>query len=159
MSGTQDSNCSMGYSQNEKALAFNTPFRGVIKEKKVMLDASRIRRIEEACKKAQEAKNSNAEIYLGVSSLLAGAFLSAIISSISYELSFLGVFFYTICPTGAVSLFVAYMMTRNNERMSLRGLAESVRQEIENTDEWILNPCVSDDSNDKNDGTLSFILR
>ena len=56
---------------------------------KIVLDIGSIEKLQKECKEIKQAKFPYAEVCLGVASLLLGAFLSALISQVTYELKFL----------------------------------------------------------------------
>lgn len=104
-------------------------------EDKILLDVSSVRKISEECEKAKKAQFPYAEVLLGIASLLIGAFLSAIISKVTYELRILSIFFYTICPMGGVGAGVAYWFCRRKDTMDIKLLAEKIEEYISNYDE------------------------
>ena len=100
---------------------------------KTLVDVSLIDNIKNECKKAKETKFSFAELLLGISSLLLGAFLSAIMSQVKYELQILSVIFYTICPTLGFGCGIAYFFCRKNENDDIRKFTEKIEYYILNT--------------------------
>lgn len=123
-----DSNAELQYSQT-----YNV--RIPKPQDKVVLDAYSVKKIREECQKAKEVKFSYAEVLLGIASLLIGAFLSAILSKVSYELKFLSVFFYTICPMGGVGAGIAYWFCRKKDTTDIKMLAEKIEGLIVDYDE------------------------
>lgn len=123
-----DSNTELQYSQT-----YNV--RVPKPEDKVVLDASSVKKIKEECKKAQKVCFPYAEVFLGVASLLIGAFFSAILSKVTYELRFLSIFFYTICPVGGVGAGVAYWFCRRKDTSDIKLFAEKIEGYIKNFDE------------------------
>ena len=95
---------------------------------KIVLDIDSIEKLQKECKKIKEAKYPYAEICLGIASLLLGAFLSALISQVTYELKFLSVLFYSICPVGGIGCSVAYCVLRKNNVADAKRLAERVEE-------------------------------
>ena len=85
-----------------------------LEEKKIVINVSVLKKIKNECDQAKEYKFSYAEIWLGLSTLLLGGFLSAIMSKIPYEFNFLSILFYTICPVGGVSFGIAYFFCRKD---------------------------------------------
>ena len=65
---------------------------------------------------------------MGVASLLLGAFLSALISQVTYELKFLSILFYSICPVGGIGCSVAYWFLRKNNIADAKKLADYVEE-------------------------------
>lgn len=104
-------------------------------EDKIVLDASSVRKIKEECEKAQKVQFPYAELFLGMASLLIGAFFSAILSKVTYELKFLSIFFYTICPVGGVGAGVAYWFCRRKDTSDIKLFAEKIEGCIKNIDE------------------------
>lgn len=123
-----DSNAELQYSQTYSV-------RVPKPEDKIVLDASSVRKIKEECEKAQKIQFPYAEMFLGIASLLIGAFLSAILSKVTYELKFLSIFFYTICPVGGVGAGVAYWFCRRKDSSDIKLFAEKVEEYIKNFDE------------------------
>ena len=102
---------------------------------KIALDVSSIRMIKEKCEKAKKERFSFAELLSSIASLLLGAFLSAVITGITYELSFNSILFYTICPVGGFSCGVAYLFCRKKETKDIKQFAEKIEECIPNIDE------------------------
>ena len=98
----------------------------------VVIDLKSINKIRTECDKAKNNHFPWAEVLLGVSSLFIGAFLSALMSQISYELKFLSVLFYTICPTAGIGCGVAYIFCRKNDMYTAKQLAEKIEDYISN---------------------------
>ncbi len=113
---------------NDSAVQFSQTYNVIIPEPedKIILNASEIHRIKALCQDAKMDKFSLADFFLGIASLLLGAFLSAIISRVQYEFSFLSVFLYTICPAGGIGFGVAYFLNRKREFRDAKQLAKSV---------------------------------
>ena len=73
---------------------------------------------------------------MGLSSLFAGAFLSALLSGVVFEMSWRSILFYVISPIIAVSAAVAFLLMRRQEQVTAKTLAEHVMEYLpENNDE------------------------
>lgn len=103
-------------------------------KKYVLIDANNIKKIEDLCNKAKSEKISLDEIFLGASSLFLGAFLSALISGIPYEFSFISILSYSICPFGGIGFGSAYFFTRKSKIVDINTISEKV---IEYIDDYI----------------------
>lgn len=123
-----DSNATLQYSQT-----YNV--RVPKPEDKVVLDASSVKKIKAECEMAKKTQFPYAEVFLGIASLLIGAFLSAILSKVTYEFKLLSIFFYTICPVGGVGTGVAYWFCRKKDITDIKLFAEKVEGYIRNFDE------------------------
>lgn len=101
-----------------------------------------INKLEEICAEAKKGKFPFAELFLSFSTLLLGAFLGALVSSVEYSHSFLSILFYSICPTLGVGFGVAYIFQRK------RTVSEPKQfiNEVENIIERII---VSSEEEDK----------
>ncbi len=99
-------------------------------EKKVAINISAIKRVQKECEAAKKRKCGYAEWCLGISTLLLGAFLSALMSKMPYELSWLSVLSYTICPIGGVSCFILYFTGRKGENSGIVDLANRIEEQI-----------------------------
>lgn len=95
-------------------------------EKKIAINVSALRKVRNECERAEKTKFTYAELWLGISTLLLGAFLSALMSKIPYELNFLSVLFYSICPIGGAGFGVAYFFCRSSNNMDVVQLAEKI---------------------------------
>lgn len=95
---------------------------------KIVLDIGSIEKLQKECKEIKQAKFPYAEVCLGVASLLLGAFLSALISQVTYELKFLSILFYSICPVGGIGCSVAYWFLRKNNMADAKKLADYVEE-------------------------------
>lgn len=104
-------------------------------KQQVLIDNNEIKKIITTCKVAKKSRFPLAELLLGLSSLLFGAFLSALISQIPYELCFLSIMFYTVCPAGGLTSGVAYFFCRKDEVCSVRQLAEKIEDCLSTIDE------------------------
>lgn len=100
----------------------------------VAIRITSIKKIKKNCEDAKKNKFSWCELFLGLSTLFAGGFLSAIISQIKYESKFLSIFLYSICPTIAVALFVAYIFCRKSTLIDAKSLAEVVEEALTDFD-------------------------
>lgn len=58
----------------------------------------------------------------------AGCVLSALISQVTYELKFLSILFYSICPVGGIGCSVAYWFLRKNNMADAKKLADYVEE-------------------------------
>lgn len=123
-----DSNTELQYSQT-----YNV--RVPKPEDKIVLDASSVKKIKAECEEAKRAQFPYAEVFLGIASLLIGAFLSAILSKVTYEFKILSIFFYTICPVGGVGSGVAYWFCRKKDTADIKLFAEKVEGYIRNIEE------------------------
>lgn len=97
--------------------------------------ASALRKVYKACKEVKRARFSLAELWLSLSTLFLGGFISAIMSQIKYEFSFLGVLYYSICPLLGAVFFVLYFMARNSNTLTATALANIVEENIPDPDE------------------------
>lgn len=95
---------------------------------KIVLDIDSIEKLQKECKEIKKTKYSYAEVCLGLASLLLGAFLSALISQVTYELKFLSVFFYSVCPVGGIGCSVAYWFLRKSNVADAKRLADYVEE-------------------------------
>lgn len=122
-----DSNAELKYSQTYNVKVPKP-------EDKIVLDASCVKKIKEGCEEAKRVQFPYAEVFLGLASLLIGAFLSAILSKVTYEFKLLSVFFYTICPVGGVGAGVAYWFCRKRDITDIKLFAEKIEGYIRNFD-------------------------
>ena len=95
---------------------------------KIVLDIDSIEKLQKECKEIKKAKYPYAELCLVLASLLLGAFLSALISQVTYELKFLSVLFYSFCPVGGVGYSVAYWFLRKSNIVDAKRLADYVEE-------------------------------
>ena len=102
-------------------------------EKKIAINVSAIKKVRYECECAKKNKFTYAELWLGIATMLIGAFFSALISKVPYELNILSVLFYSICPIGGVGFGVAYFFCRNNNNRDIVQFAEKI-------EEYILDP-------------------
>ena len=96
--------------------------------KKVLVDAGVIKKIQLLCAQAKTEKFPFAEVFLGVASLFWGAFLSALISGVSYEASFVSILSYNVCPVGGVGFGVAYFFCRKKGFADMVQLATRIEE-------------------------------
>jgi len=64
-----------------------------------------------------------------------GAFLSAIVSKVTYEFKCISVFFYTICPMLGLGSGIAYLLCRINDIEDIKNFAEKIEECIPDFDE------------------------
>ena len=83
----------------------------------------------------KRASFSWAELWLSLSTLFLGAFISALISQIKYEYSFLSILFYSVCPLLGAVFLVLYFMVRNSATLTATALADIVVDNIPDPDE------------------------
>ena len=123
-----NSNAEIPYSQIGKIRVPNP-------EEKITMDVSAIEKMKRECAKAKKAHFQYAELLLGLSTLLWGAFLSAIVSKVTYEFECISVFFYTICPMLGLGSGIAYLLCRINDIEDIRNFAEKIEECIPDFDE------------------------
>ena len=99
-------------------------------EKKIAINISAIRKIRYECECAKKSEFTYSELCLGLSTLLFGAFFSAVISQIPYTAKFLSVLFYSICPTLGGIFVVAFFFCRKNNNKNIVQLAEKIEEYI-----------------------------
>lgn len=99
---------------------------------KILLDEDCVKKIIKECEIAQKEKFPYSEVFLGVASLLIGAFLGALFSQVSYELSWLGILSYSICPVGGCASGVAYFFCRKKSITDIKQFAEKIKGQFEN---------------------------
>ena len=95
----------------------------------IAIDKSHIEKIRIICESVNEP-SFPFEILLGVSTLFAGASLSALVSGISLQVEWRSILFYVISPMIAVGCFVAYLFSRKREGLSKKELAEHILEYI-----------------------------
>lgn len=123
---SQDNNNVLSYEQTHNVVL--PP-----EEKKIAINVSAIKKVRKECKCAKQNSFTLSEVWLGLASLLLGAFLSALMSDIAYEWSWKSVLFYSMCPVGGVGFSVAYFFCRSNNNRNIVQFAEKI-------EEYILNP-------------------
>ena len=102
---------------------------------KVLLDVSSVNKIKVECEKAKKIQFPYAELFLGIASLLLGAFFSALISGVNYEFNFVSILFYSICPVFGIGTGVAYFFFRKKGIVDIKEFAEKVEEHIQSSDE------------------------
>ena len=123
---SQDNNNVLSYEQTHNVVL--PP-----EEKKIAINVSAIKKVRNECKRAKQKSLALSEVWLGLASLLLGAFLSALMSDIAYEWSWKSVLFYSVCPVGGVAFSVAYFFCRSNNNRDIVQFAEKI-------EEYILDP-------------------
>lgn len=101
-----------------------------INDYKIAVRKSSIKKITNACKEIENNKFAWGELLLGISTLFFGAFFSAIISGVKYELKLLSVMFYTIFPTIAVATLIGYIACRKSLIRDAGYLANIVNEHL-----------------------------
>lgn len=118
--------------KNNQELQFEQVCNLVVppEEKKVAINISTIKKVQKECVEAKKRKCSYAEWCLGISTLLLGAFLSALMGKMPYEFSLLSVFSYTVCPVGGVGCLIFYFTGRKNENKSIVEFATRIEEYV-----------------------------
>lgn len=101
--------------------------------KKKLIDEACVEKIMAECAKAKKKTFPWAELLLGIATMFIGAFLSALISKMPYEFSFLSVLFYSICPILGIGCFVAYIFCRKLDGENIKKFAETVEENLQNS--------------------------
>ena len=96
---------------------------------------SSISKVYKACTEVKKTKFSWAELWLSLSTLFLGAFISALVSQIEYMHSFLSIIFYSVCPALGGIFFMAYFMARKTSSLTATKLADIVQENIPNPNE------------------------
>ena len=96
---------------------------------------SSISKVYKACTEVKKTKFSWAELWLSLSTLFLGAFISALVSQIEYMHSFLNIIFYSVCPALGGIFFMAYFMARKTSSLTATKLADIVQENIPNPNE------------------------
>lgn len=104
---------------------------------KMLIDKSSVTKVLKECSKAKKTPFPWAELLLGIATLLIGAFLSALISKFPYEIKFLSILFYTICPVVGIGCFTAYFLCRKLDGITLKSFAEKIEEQLKTDDETI----------------------
>lgn len=99
-------------------------------EQMIAISARTIKKMKDECSDAKKQTFPYAELWLGLATLFLGAFLSALISQINYELKFLSVLFYSICPVGGVGFGVSYFFCRKNNMVSIADFAKRIDEQL-----------------------------
>ena len=120
---------------NNQALQYEQTHNVMLppEEKMIAVKISSLKKVRMECNIAKKTKFTFSEMWLGLASLFLGGFLSALISSIPYEYSWLSILSYSICPIGGIGFGVAYFFCRNNDNRDIIQLAEKI-------EEYILDP-------------------
>ena len=96
------------------------------KVESVAVNLDSIKKIHSICNQIKSSDSSAGEILLGIATLFAGAFFSAIISSVPYILEWKSILFYGISPVVAVSCFIAFLLLRKNREFSNKEFADRI---------------------------------
>lgn len=106
--------------QQKNVVKFNNQVESTLIELKT------VEKLRSICEEVEEPKIPWPEIALGLSSLLAGAFLSAIISGIALEVNSKSIFFYIISPSISVGCGVAFIFLRKQSQAAAKRLANHI---------------------------------
>ncbi len=106
--------------QQKNVVKFNNQVESTLIELKT------VEKLRSICERVEEPKIPWPEIALGLSSLLAGAFLSALISGIALEVNLRSVFFYIISPSISAGCGVAFIFLRKQSQASAKRLADHI---------------------------------
>ena len=101
----------------------------------VVINKRDILRIQKICNSAEDPEAPLIEISLGLSSLFAGAFFSALLSNVVFEMSWRSILFYVISPIIAVGAAVAFFLMRRQEQITTKTLAEHVMEYLPEIDD------------------------
>lgn len=82
-----------------------------------LVSIENIKRIRELCKCAKTKSFPYGDLFLGIATLFAGAFISALTSGIAFEIGWKAIAFYTVSPAISLGCFVAYGFNRKNEAL------------------------------------------
>ena len=99
---------------------------------KILLDEECVKKIKKECEIVRKERFPYSEVFLGVASLLLGAFLGALFSQVPYEFSWLSILSYSICPIGGCASGVAYFFCRKKSITDIKQFAEKVEEQFEN---------------------------
>lgn len=121
----------IGEESNEK-LTYNQKINICLpaQEKRITINYSDVEKLDKHCNMMKKRKYNCSELFLSSASLFLGAFLSAIISGINFNFTFISIMSYCICPTLGSSLLVAYFMIRSIHKNDEKALAEKVQEYI-----------------------------
>ena len=100
----------------------------------VAIDKRKIERIKKLCNQGDNKKIPVADIFLGLSTLFAGAFLSALASSVPFELGWKAVVFYILSPVITTGCFVAFLFLRHDTNMSVESFSEKILEYLSDVD-------------------------
>ena len=106
--------------QQKNVVKFNNQVESTLIELKT------VEKLHSICEKVEEPKMPWAEMLLGLSSLFAGAFLSAIISGVALEANWRCVVFYIISPAVAAGCGVAFFFLRKQNQATAKSLADHI---------------------------------
>ena len=106
--------------QQKNVVKFNNQVESTLIELKT------VEKLRFICEKVEEPKMPWPEIFLGLSSLFAGAFLSALISGIVLEANWRSILFYIASPSVAVGCGVAFFFLRKQNQASAKSLADHI---------------------------------
>lgn len=99
----------------------------------VSIDKISVQKIKKVCEDANKEKFPYAEVFLGMSTLFLGAFLSALLSKIPYAFNFIGVLSYSVCPFAGIGFGVAYIFKRKNNANDIKVFSEKILEYIEDS--------------------------
>ncbi len=99
-----------------------------------LIEVKTVEKLRSICEKVEEPKIPLNEILLGLSSLFAGAVLSALTSGIALEANWRSVFFYIISPIVAVGCGVAFFFLRKLSQVSAKSLADRIVELLPDVD-------------------------
>lgn len=106
--------------QQRNVVKFNEQIESII------IEVKSVKKINSLCQNIEEPKMPWAEVFLGLASLFAGAFISALISGIQLNSSWRSIVFYIISPVVAVGCGVAFLFLRKQGLVAAKMLAEQV---------------------------------
>jgi len=112
--------------QGDMTYSRQTTVKNLGRSVQIAIEERSIKIMTKACEKALEAKPSLAELFLSLASLFLGAFVSAIISGVSYKFDLWSIIFYNACPALGIGCFVAWLFKRKQENADAVGLANLV---------------------------------
>lgn len=99
----------------------------------VTVDKISVQKIKRICEDANKEKFPYAEVFLGISTLFLGGFLSALLSKVPYAFNFIGVLSYSVCPIAGIGFGVAYIFKRKNNANDIKVFAEKILEYIEDS--------------------------
>lgn len=104
-------------------------------EYKIAINSSVLKKLYTCCDEIENNKFSWAELFLSISTLFFGAFLSALLSSVPYEIGFLNILFYSVSPViGAVCL-AGWFFCRGISMKDAHYLVTYIKENIPNPTE------------------------
>lgn len=89
-----------------------------------------LQKITEICSSARKTRLHWADLFLGLASLFAGAFITGLISGFPYDVSFQSILSFNISPAIAVGSSVAFFFSRKNEHTSVKSMADHILEYI-----------------------------